>query len=465
MNSVADIIRVPFGYVLEWLYLLTDNYGLALILFAVAIKLILLPISAKSKKSMMKMSRLAPRMKALEAKYGDDKARYQTEVMKLYKKEGVSTTGGCLWSFIPLLILLPLYQVIREPMIYMMHLTADQASEIVKIIGSHVDLGANEYYQQLAACTYIGQYLPEIRQAIPALADVALNPINFDFLGVNLGMVPSWRFWAMAGWAEIGLFLIPLLSAAFNWLSMWATQKFNATVATNNKGEQDKDAAATLNQSMKSMNIIMPLFTIWIGYSMPAGISIYWIAQALFGVFQDFFLTKHYRKVYDAEDEIRRQEAAEEAAQEAERERIRAERRAKMGDVADPNTSKKKLAAKEKAERGTTVEGKLKPEEREALKAAKEKADEERHFSGIPDRPYCRGRAYRPVRYGRDTSGPGGYDLSDEIRAAADAAALPDDETEEENPVMEAGAPAGETPAENPVDAGSSEDSADPGTR
>ena len=462
MNSVADIIRVPFGYVLEWLYLLTDNYGLALILFAVAIKLILLPVSAKSKKSMMKMSRLAPRLKNLEAKYGDDKARYQTEVMKLYKKEGVSTTGGCLWSFIPLLILLPLYQVIREPMIYMMHLTADQAAQIVEGISGLVELGATEYYRQLAACTYLGDYLPEIREAIPALANATLNPINFDFLGINLGLVPSWRFWAMTGWAEIGLFLIPVLSAAFNWLSMWATQKFNATVATNNKGEQDKDAASAVNQSMKSMNIIMPLMTLWIGFSMPAGISIYWIAQALFGVVQDFFLTKHYRKVYDAEDEIRRREAAEEEAREAERERIRAERRAKMGDVADPNTSKKKLAAKEKAERGPAVEGKLKPEEREALRAAREKSDEDRHFSGIEDRPFCRGRAYKPVRYGRDTSGPGGYDLSDEVRAAADAAALPDDELEDEL-LTAAEAPAGDA-AESAAAADDGADSAASGT-
>lgn len=414
MTSIADIIRIPFGYVLEWLYVLTNNYGLALILFGVAIKLILLPVSMKSKKSMMKMSRMAPRVKALEEKYGDDKARYQTEVMKLYKKEGISTTGGCLWSLIPLLILIPLYQVIREPMVYMMHLTADQAAKIVEIIGANIDLGSNQYYAQLAAASHIGEFLPQIREALPELANVALNPINFNFLGVNLGLVPTWHFWNLATMAEFGLFIIPVISAFSQWLSMWIMQKFNATVATNNRGEQDKDAASAVNQSMKSMNIVMPLMSLWIGYSMPAGMSIYWITQAVVGVVQEFFLTKHYRKVYDAEDEIRRQEAAAEAEREAERERQRAERRAKLGDVVDPNTSKKKLAAKEKAERGTVIEGKLTPEEREALKAAKEKSEEERHFSGIEDRPYCRGRAYKAVRYGRDTSGAGLDEITEE---------------------------------------------------
>ncbi|MGO5114495.1 YidC/Oxa1 family membrane protein insertase [Candidatus Avoscillospira sp. LCP25S3_F1] len=404
MTSIADIIRIPFGYVLEFLYNFSGNYGLALILFGIAIKLILLPVSAKSKKSMMKMSRMAPRVKALEAKYGDDKTKYQMEVMKLYKKEGVSTTGGCLWAFIPLLILIPLYQVIREPMVYMMHLSREQATEIVNIVGQHVELGGNTYYHQLAAASYLGQYVDEVKTAIPALANVDLSPINFSFLGVNLGKIPTWQFWTLTGWAEIGLFLMPVISAASQWFSMFVMQKFNASVATNNRGEQDNDAASAVNQSMKSMNIIMPVMSLWIGFSMPAGMSVYWITQGLFGLVQEFFLTKHYRKVYDAEDEIRRQEYAEEEAREAEKERLRAERRAKLGDAADPNTSKKKLAAKEKAERANQVEGKLTAEQKEALRLAKEKADEERHFSGIEDRPYCRGRAYQPQRYGRNTS-------------------------------------------------------------
>lgn len=422
--NIADIIRVPFGYVLEWLYQLTNSYGLALILFGVAIKLILLPISMKSKKSMMKMSRIAPRVKALEAKYADDKNKYQMEVMKLYKKEGISTTGGCLWSFIPLLILIPLYQVIREPLVYMMHLSAEHAAQIVEVIGKQVELGGNTYYQQLAAASHVGEFLPQIREAIPALANVNLTPINFDFLGVNLGLVPTWKFWTLTGWASIGLFLIPVISAASQWFSMWIMQKFNSSVTVNEKGERDESAAGAVAGSMKTMNLIMPLMSLWIGYSMPAGMSIYWITQAIVGVVQEFFLTKHYRKVYDAEDEVRRREAAEEEAREAERERIRAERRAKLGDVADPNTSKKKLAAKEKAERGPSIEGKLTPEEREALKHGQ--PEERKGFSGIEDRPYCRGRSYKPVRYGRDTSGPGGYDLSDEIRAQADADAEPD---------------------------------------
>lgn len=122
MNSIVDIIRVPFGYLLEWLYTFTGSYGLALLLFSLVVKLILVPLSAKSKKTMMKTSRLQPKLKQIELACGDDKQKYQQEVQQLYKDEGVSMMGGCLWSFIPLLLLLPLYTVIREPLQYLLHL-------------------------------------------------------------------------------------------------------------------------------------------------------------------------------------------------------------------------------------------------------------------------------------------------------------------------------------------------------
>ena len=105
--GVFDYVKLPFSYLLRWLYDLTNSYGWALILFAIAVKLLLFPTSAMSKKSMMKMSRLTPKVKALEAKYGDDKQAYQQAVSELYKQEGTGGCGGCLWSFLPLLLLIP----------------------------------------------------------------------------------------------------------------------------------------------------------------------------------------------------------------------------------------------------------------------------------------------------------------------------------------------------------------------
>ena len=308
-TSLSDIIRVPFGYLLDWLYVFSSNYGVALILFSLIVKLVLLPMSIKSKKSMLKMSRLAPLARSIEAKYGDDRQKAQMAVQQMYKEEGVSMGGGCLWSFIPLLILFPLYYVIREPITYMLHNSRSVSAAIVAFIqASGVDLGKNTYYAQLAAAGHLGEFAEAIK-SVAVMASAKLQDIDFSFLGVDLAAIPSFRFWQCEGWSEIGLFLIPVFSGVFQMLSMFISQKMNNQVATNADGEVDQNAAQMANQTNASMMIMMPLMSLWIGFSMPAAISIYWIAQAVFGTAQDVILTKHYRKVYDAEDAVRQEKA------------------------------------------------------------------------------------------------------------------------------------------------------------
>lgn len=394
-TGISDIIRVPFGYLLDWLYTFTNNYGLSLILFSLIVKLVLLPMSVKSKKSMLKMSRLSPQVKALEAKYGDDKQKYQLAVQQMYKEEGVSMGGGCLWSFIPLIILLPLYYVIREPITYMMHNSRSVSEAIVAFLqASGENLGKNAYYTQLAAAGHIGDYMDELK-TLAVTANANLQAMNFQFLGIDLSGIPSFRFWECEGWGEIGLFLIPVVSAGLQAASMWLSQKMNNQVATNADGEQDADAAKTANQTNATMMLMMPLMSLWIGFSMPAAISIYWIAQAVFGAVQDYFLTVHYRKVYDEEDAVKQELAAKRRAEEAEKERQRALRREQNPDGITDNVSKKKVRQQEKeaAEKAARAyEARMNPVQ---------EAEEEKPLSGDPERPYGRGRAYDPSHYGR----------------------------------------------------------------
>ena len=397
-TSISDLIRVPFGYLLDWLYTFTNNYGLALILFSLIVKLVLLPMSVKSKKSMLKMSRLSPQVKALEAKYGDDKQKYQLAVQQMYKEEGVSMGGGCLWSFIPLIILLPLYYVIREPITYMMHNSRSISEAIVAFIqASGENLGKNSYYAQLAAAGHIGDYMEELK-SLAVTANANLQAMNFQFLGIDLAGIPSFRFWECEGWGEIGLFLIPVVSAGLQAASMWISQKMNNQVATNADGEQDTDAAKAANQTNATMMLMMPLMSLWIGFSMPAAISIYWIAQAVFGAVQDYFLTKHYRKVYEEEDAVKQEIAAKRRAEEAEKERQRALRREQNPDGITDNVSKKKIRQQEKeaAEKAAKAY--------EARKNPVQESEEKKPLSGDPERPYSRGRAYDPAHYGRKRS-------------------------------------------------------------
>ena len=228
------------------------------------------------------------------------------------------------------------------------------------------------------------------------MAGAKLQDIDFSFLGVDLAAIPSFRFWQCEGWSEIGLFLIPVASGVLQMLSMFISQKMNNKVATNADGEQDAEATKAANQTNTTMMLMMPLMSLWIGYSMPAAISIYWIAQAVFGAIQDYFLTVHFRKVYDAEDAERQQRAQQKRLEEAEKERQRALRREQNPDGIQDNVSKKKLKQQEKeaaAAAAREYENKKNP-------AAAEK-DEKKPLSGDASRPYSKGRAYDPNHYGK----------------------------------------------------------------
>ncbi len=387
-----DFIRIPFGYVLEFFYGLFNNYGMALILFSLAVKVILLPLSAKSKKSMMKTSRLQPQLKQLEIACGDDKQKYQAEVQKLYKEEGVSMFGGCLWSFIPLLILLPLFNVIREPLQYLLHIDADTVAQIKTAVEATLAEGESlNAYWQFSVAQNIDQYRD--------IVGTGVQTLNFSFLGIDLGAQPIWKFWTLAGWSQIGGFIIPLISGALNYLSMFISQKMNNTVIKNEKGETDEAAAASAAQTGKTMTYLMPLISVWFGFIMPLGISIYWVAQSVFGIIQDYFLTKHYRKVYDAEDAIRREKAALKAAEEAEKERIRAAKRAANPDGIKENTSKKKQQLRDKQGRDAAAKD-FEAKQRAAQGIVEEEAPV--NPGAEPNRPYARGRAYVADRYGKE---------------------------------------------------------------
>ena len=399
--NLWDIIRVPFGWLLAQLYDFTSNYGVALIIFAVALKLIMFPLTAKSKKTSMKMSRLSPKLQALQKKYGNDQQKLNEATQKLYQEEGVSMGGSCLWSFIPLLILIPLYNVVREPITYMLGESADVAAQIVDLIksGAADAFSKRDFYDQLSAAPLIPQFAEQLK-------DVVSNPdtlkgMEFNFLGINLGAVPNWKIWTWdsASWANVGLLLIPLLSAGSQLLSMWVSQKMNNSVVTNEKGIQDEEMAknSQMNQSNKMMLWMMPIMSLWIGFTVPGALSIYWFIQGVLGLVMDIFLTKHYRKIYDAEDAIRMQRALEEEAAEAERERIRAERRAANPDGITQNTSKKKLQQKQQKEAEAAKAAAAK--EYAAKKGTVQEEDVQNVMSGIPERPYCKGRNYKPNRY------------------------------------------------------------------
>lgn len=405
--NLADIIQVPFGYLLSFLYQITSSYGVALILFAFIVKLVLLPASAKSKKSTMQMSRLAPRIQAVQKKYADDQAKQNEAITAIYKEEGVALGGGCLWSLLPLLLLFPLYAVVRQPIEYMLHESAEVAAKIVDIIkeGAPDRFSANNtFYAQMIAAPKIPEFAEQIKAAGLAVKEATLEGVNFTFLGIDLGVVPQFNVFATTwkwDWAHIGGALIPLLSCGSQLVSMLLSQKANNSVVTNEKGLQDKETAKNSQaaQQGKMMMWMMPIMSLWIGFTVPGALSLYWLAQGVVTTVTDTILTKKYRKIYDAEDALRLQKAMEEEAIEAEKERVRAERRAANPNGITANTSKKKMQQAKQKEQEEAKAAAAKEYAAKKGLVAEEETSEKKPLSGVESRPFCKGRAYDPERY------------------------------------------------------------------
>ena len=304
-----------------------------------------------------------------------------------------------------MLILFPLFTVIRQPITYILGESTEVANQIIAIVKEQAPalFSGNAYYDQVVAAGEIATYAKEITAAIPGISAETLAGINFDFFGINLGAIPEFNIfgasWAW-DWAHIGAFLIPVVSTGSQFLQMWISQKTNNSVITNKDGIQDKEAAKNSQsaQQTKMMMWMMPLMSLWIGFTVPCALSLYWLVGGLVSMVENIIMTKHYRKIYDAEDAARLQAALERDREEAERERQRAEKRAANPEGITENTSKKKLQQKQRAEEeAARAAAKKEYDARKGIQ--EEEAPQKETLSGVPERPYCKGRAYDPNRY------------------------------------------------------------------
>ena len=391
MSNLFALIAKPFGWLLLTLYNLVGNYGVAVFLFALVVKLILLPFQMKSKKSMMRMSALQPQVQELQKRHEGNPRKLQEETSKLYKEEHVNPMSGCLWSLIPFPILLALYRAIRFPLTTMMGVAQDvvEGPLATRLAEMGFEASGNAAYAQLQQSQFISNHWSDFD--FTTISE-KIQFINYKFLGMNLGDMPKLKFWESGiTWAAIGLFLIPLVSAALSYLQMVISQK--STPQTGTTQQQEKSA-----QSMKTMNFMMPLVSLYICFIMPAALGIYWIFTSLLGIIQDVILNKIYGKQMELEKAERE---ARQRAREAEYERKRQETerlRAEGKTQENANTSKKKQQARQRAEMDELRAAAIR-EERAAKRAALGIEEEKIPDSQVGNRRYARGRAYVADRF------------------------------------------------------------------
>lgn len=381
-STIGYFICIPFAWLVRLFYNLTNSYGMAIILFTLVIKLIMLPFQMKSKKSMMRMSRMSGRLQEIQKKYANNQTKQAEEMQKLYAEEGVSPMSGCLWSFLPLPILLALYSIIRQPITHFMMLGQDVVQQMVDAVsGAGLSLegiaqmkdgaavvrdGVTQLmpYGQINLVRTIASELPQVGESVPGWINMNYSSFGLDMAANPWSMVKSFSF----TWAAIGLILIPILAGGSQWLLTRITMKHQP---------QTDPSAASANRMM----MFMPLFSVYIAFTMPAALGLYWIAQSAISGVQEFLMGKFFNKKLE-EEENARYEARQ------------AERKKKMEDAKLLQEQQRQQAAQKQ----TLKEKQKAARDAKAAKAAKAGAATT-EAGRVGDRPYARGRAYKPDRY------------------------------------------------------------------
>ncbi len=333
MSALFDLIRKPFGWLIQWFYSLTGSYLLAILVFSVVLKLVLFPFGIKQQKNSQKQAALRPKENVIRKKYAgrNDRAtqlKMNTEIQELYQKENFSPLAGCLPLLLQMLVLLAVYAVVRMPLTYTAGIPkntvnhvqtvvaqmvyaddADRAeadrkiNQILKIDNKHKDnkfeealeKNAFQYNSEIVVINYINDHRGEFAKDYDAFV-VGLDdedslsskqvleklPDLEAFKGFDLGTNPSFDVLKKKELGTKLLILIPILSLITSYFGQALTRKFTY------QPEQTEE----MKSQMRIMNVFMPLFSFYIAFQVPAAVGIYWVMSNILSPVQQIALSK-----------------------------------------------------------------------------------------------------------------------------------------------------------------------------
>lgn len=306
MNLFSLVITKPLGFLIDLIYGLVSNYGVAIIIFTFIIKTALIPLTFKSQKSMKKQQKLQPVLAELQTKYANDPQKLQTEMMKLYRDNDVSMMGGCLPMLIQMPILVGLYQVIQRPLTFLVGVDFTAADALAKVADiqkfmienfpSRIDAAMQKYTpEQLAKISQI---------SLSKWSELAFGQgdpwvLNFNFFGMDLSNVPKTGFAHLfsGNFSDIStilLIIIPILAIATTWFSMKLSQMQMKKNSDNTNAVKKQDNPS--EQMSKQMSLMAPIMTGFFTITLPSGLGLYWIVSNIVQIAQQFFINKYFDK-------------------------------------------------------------------------------------------------------------------------------------------------------------------------
>ena len=288
INFFAEI----FGYVLNWIYILVKNYGVAIIIFSVLVKIIMLPLSIKQQKTLKKNEKIQKEMKILQIKHKGNQERLNQEMIELYKREKINPFGGCFSVIIQFILLLAMFSLVRSPLTYMKQIDesviSEQINEIKKEDESKV---VSTAYPEMSIIEYVQE---------KNMTDSDMY-INMQFLGLDLSKVPQENY------QDIKVFIIPVLyvlssviSIRISTMQMNKNKKENIDEEKNKlideEGKKELDQEEMTQRMNKTMSWMMPILYVSVSLFAPLGLALYWLVNNIMMIVERLILNKIFSK-------------------------------------------------------------------------------------------------------------------------------------------------------------------------
>ena len=328
------LFGTPLGWIMWLIYVVVKNYGLALILFTLVMRAVIFPLSIKQQKSSAKMAVFQPKIAEIQKRHANDKQKQQEEMLKLYETHGYNPMSGCLPMLIQFPILFGIIDVVYYPLTHILHLDGDAITALTDVITANMGTVGQPQLQVISAV----QDPERIGWFASIAPDVLQKVMDFDYtlFGLDLGQIPVF------GWNWLAV--VPILSGITSLLVSIVSMKLTPT-------------ANEASGGMKWVMYLMPLMSVWIGFSLPVGVGIYWIVSNLLAGVQSVVLhymynPAKYKEEYEAQLEA---EAAKRRAEREERRKLRAA--AGEAEDGEPKPKKKKKPRPAPAEEDPAAPG------------------------------------------------------------------------------------------------------------
>lgn len=290
MGAIANL----FGYLLNFLYNLFNNYGIAIIVFTILLRIILIPITVSQQKSMKKNAKVQEKMKEIQKKYKNNPEKLNQETIELYKREKVSPFSGCLSSIIQIILIISVFWLVSKPLTYMKKVDSNKV---------------NEYIEQIKTEEGKASAYPEIQIIQTKSAEDSEVAINMDFLGLDLSKVPNQNL------KDIKVYIIPVLYVITSFVSIKMTNNMQDKAKEKKKAEQQKkatenneiseekaliseeeakseEAMEAMQNMTKSMNYMIPIMSITIAFIAPLGLALYWLVSNIAMIIERIIINK-----------------------------------------------------------------------------------------------------------------------------------------------------------------------------